>query len=840
MLVAVLPLFAALTPPGEVAGFVNLGAVACDAAVDMCCDCACTVVGPASLCTALGYTGDDASVDAAPTTSGRRLQDSCAPAPGLNILDMDLNNDSCITMRDLMALTELVGTAANESGTGDFDGDGHITTCDTYIMVNQTYYGHCCALTAPLSALDLDGDGCVTTSDFMDHNQLIGSAGEAVTGDYNSDGQVDVCDQSLLLDNLGCHGAAPPPPACVASSGLALEDVDLNDDGCVNINDLMDLQALIGQAAPASGHADLNGDGAIDTCDLSILMSGEFWGVGVCCSMTQGAVTDLNSDGCTDVQDFLDLQQLYGLAAEGDGADLNGDGQVDQCDADLLLASLGDGCAAPASAPNRRNPSTSPHCGRCTSSAGVVAKYRRMTDSELASAQESYSEPSFDFSSHTATVSATTQTFVHTFRDDMGGLAGRSAAAPNTSIAHYLFDRVPNKYAMQDILGTLVRRRPSLAAASADARQYRAALFRMLQDDFARSRVLLPTEAMGKLPVPVDAIRDFQILLDRHSEVSCEEGEASEEATGLYAPLTHVRDTLRVCKTHDGAKCWVNVTRTSRSSFRLDCHSSSAITSSRHALDDSALCCGNDVAFGSAVVLGEQRSSATGDPHIEFAYGGRADFHGANNTFFVILSAEGVHFAARTNDVTHLLPRPQLVYGSFFTATSFVLEDRDSNVFEVRSAADRIRFDVAGSSLNGGALSRVGRWVTWSSPAGGVVVSQRHDTLVVTSWKGWQMNATRKPIYNYVGGGFHTRFDISISPTIAASSSRVHGILGQSWHRRTVMHGREDDYTYNSSFPVVYTRANAEGALEGSYKDYISGADGRNTSFRFSCFRAPS
>ena len=86
------------------------------------------------------------------------------------------------------------------------------------------------------------------------------------------------------------------------------------------------------------------------------------------------------------------------------------------------------------------------------------------------------------------------------------------------------------------------------------------------------------------------------------------------------------------------------------------------------------------------------------------------------------------------------------------------------------------------------------------------------------------MNATRVPIYNFIAGASRWRYDLAIrhlddTPFEHAHGRRSrtcfpHGVIGQSWDDDDLgVDGLMDDYTYNASFPVVVTSANAQ-ALE--------------------------
>ena len=230
-------------------------------------------------------------------------------------------------------------------------------------------------------------------------------------------------------------------------------------------------------------------------------------------------------------------------------------------------------------------------------------------------------------------------------------------------------------------------------------------------------------------------------------------------------------------------------------------------------------------------------SSLYGDPHLHFAHGGVADFRGKNGTFFVLHTFPGLQFAARTMDTTFLLPRPQLVHGSFFTDASWIVRGRSGDrSFLVRAAASSIGFDVydAKSPTNLTLLgSQHSPWRSWSLD--GVEVSVKHSTMFVRA-HGWRMECTRKPIYNHVSGPSKWRFDVSIKLEGHIGRCYPHGLLGQSWDGDEVgIDGNTDDYTFREEEPIIVTKAQAEGAIEGEYSHYAISND-RSTSFWYSRF----
>ena len=120
----------------------------------------------------------------------------------------------------------------------------------------------------------------------------------------------------------------------------------------------------------------------------------------------------------------------------------------------------------------------------------------------------------------------------------------------------------------------------------------------------------------------------------------------------------------------------------------------------------------------------------------------------------------------------------------------------------------------------------------------------KQATLYVRG-SGWEVNVTRRPVYNFLRGPSTWRADLALRPLDgttgleaaygrASTRCHPHGLLGQSWDGDDVaVSGATDDYATDAA--VVTTRAMAEGAIDGEARDYaLSGP--RATQFRFSRF----
>lgn len=219
---------------------------------------------------------------------------------------------------------------------------------------------------------------------------------------------------------------------------------------------------------------------------------------------------------------------------------------------------------------------------------------------------------------------------------------------------------------------------------------------------------------------------------------------------------------------------------------------------------------------------GSSHSTAflNGDPHLRFADGGRADFRGKNATFYNLLSAPGIQFAAQTLDTDFLLPRggrhPLFVHGSFFVDAAWTILAK-GKLLGVTMDARQVGYSVFDGN-KGETLSESDRvWTAWRGY--GVKVMQKQSTLYVEA-NGWQINATRRPIYNWVAGPSQWRLDVAMKPLNQkqAPSCLPHGLIGQSFDFDGVAHdGAVDDYDADVEYT---TKAMAEGAIEGDAAHY--------------------
>lgn len=201
------------------------------------------------------------------------------------------------------------------------------------------------------------------------------------------------------------------------------------------------------------------------------------------------------------------------------------------------------------------------------------------------------------------------------------------------------------------------------------------------------------------------------------------------------------------------------------------------------------------------------------DPHLRLFDGGRADFRGKNDTYYVLHSSPGLQVAARTSDTEFLLPNPaRYVYGSFFTAFSATLRTEARDVFGFDGEA-RVPGFTALDQYGARVAEMRTFWRGWKRDRSEVFL--RQETITISS-SGWEVNVTRRPIFHFMKGTSDFRYDFSFAPTSKVTCF-PHGIISQSFDNdRRAINGRLDDY----DTPVVVTKAMAEGAIEGTAEQY--------------------
>jgi len=220
------------------------------------------------------------------------------------------------------------------------------------------------------------------------------------------------------------------------------------------------------------------------------------------------------------------------------------------------------------------------------------------------------------------------------------------------------------------------------------------------------------------------------------------------------------------------------------------------------------------------------------DPHLYLPHGARADFRGENNVTFVMLSAKDLAFNVKFEEADFAWSR-RLVHGTKMSAAYWVVRTTTGKVLKV---------EYNTSCKAGGVVYEEGhRAVTIKEDAPALVVdnvqialkNKKLSVLVVGKWHA-AASIAAFPFGNLDANKNKKLLDIEIEALYDADRDVVapHGIFGQAYDGDTIgISGKMDkDRAAEST-----TAAQAEGAIEGTWKDYRL-LNNFDTDFKYSRF----
>lgn len=265
---------------------------------------------------------------------------------------------------------------------------------------------------------------------------------------------------------------------------------------------------------------------------------------------------------------------------------------------------------------------------------------------------------------------------------------------------------------------------------------------------------------------------------------------------------------------------------------------------------------------------------AYGDPHLTFAHGGYAHFRGVNHGVFNFLSAPNVTFNIETEDALYNTAfSGRKVNGSFMIEATWVIRTKANHTVFVRYSAkvpDRAivwqgavglgKFTVAAKgwlpayppdektgvySHGESKREKTGRGAVYHIltedrifKLDDVTVAMPKTKKLLVETEGWAFQAKQHIWYPH---HLHPRLSISMRPKYdveSPSGVAPHGLIGQSWDRdQLAITGAIDNYYSVPKGATFTTTAQAEGAIEGRYTDYLL-SNPFATSFRYSRFDA--
>ena len=260
-------------------------------------------------------------------------------------------------------------------------------------------------------------------------------------------------------------------------------------------------------------------------------------------------------------------------------------------------------------------------------------------------------------------------------------------------------------------------------------------------------------------------------------------------------------------------------------------------------------------------------AGANGDPHINFAHGGTADFRGSHRTCYAFLSSPGYSFAPyfQEADFVYRTATPQigleqLVHGTFMTRAFWtIVTSAGTHVVLGADAMKQGQLDVlviSRGSSQSSATPGVSKLLPWQNMTIDDVSLATRMLSINVETPQWDVEITSKPIYGLMQPILNEthwhghwepgqrRFDIQTHGT--SPQPHAHGIIGQSFRSHTVLSGKTDEYTLEThpeladsdgKLPEMTTSAQAEGAIEGVYADYALPTC-TSTAFKYSRFEA--
>jgi len=224
--------------------------------------------------------------------------------------------------------------------------------------------------------------------------------------------------------------------------------------------------------------------------------------------------------------------------------------------------------------------------------------------------------------------------------------------------------------------------------------------------------------------------------------------------------------------------------------------------------------------------------SVSKDPHLHLPHGGRADFRGQEDTVFNLLSAKDVSFNVLF-EKGDFAWATRLVHGTKMAAGYWVLKTSSGKALTVEYTAEK--FDPVALVHEEGHSDVQIRPGTPALVVDDVIVSMVGKTLSVRNSK-WLFTATTSP---YPFGKLEVNknkvlLDVAVQPLYNPDTDAAapHGVLGQAYDQdKIAVDGKIDEVTTGEST----TAAQAEGAIEGTWEDYILPSKFA-TDFRFSRF----
>jgi len=224
--------------------------------------------------------------------------------------------------------------------------------------------------------------------------------------------------------------------------------------------------------------------------------------------------------------------------------------------------------------------------------------------------------------------------------------------------------------------------------------------------------------------------------------------------------------------------------------------------------------------------------SASKDPHLHLPHGGRADFRGRDDTVFNLLSAKDVAFNVLF-EKGDFAWASRLVHGTKMAAGYWVVNTKTGKTLNIEYTARKSDpVAIVQEEEHRDVQVRQG---TPALVVDDVIVSMVGKTLTVRTSK-WLFTATTSsyPFGKLEANKNKVLLDVSVQPLYDPDTDVVapHGILGQAYDQdKLAVDGKIDEEKTGEST----TTAQAEGAIEGSWEEYIVPSK-FSTEFKYSRF----
>jgi hypothetical protein len=211
------------------------------------------------------------------------------------------------------------------------------------------------------------------------------------------------------------------------------------------------------------------------------------------------------------------------------------------------------------------------------------------------------------------------------------------------------------------------------------------------------------------------------------------------------------------------------------------------------------------------------------------ADGGRADFRGEHNKIFNFLSSPNISLNVKTTESDFQL-KDSFVHGTFMTEafiTILTCKYTTLKIFMKTLPAGAAYVDILKKSKLQKQIF-IPHWKEEIFDNEIVIITKEQTCIVKTQY--WEITISVRPIFGAVKA-FSKRLDISLKQ-LQKHTVYPHGILGQSYDDDGIgIDGKIDEYKPGD----FTTKAQAEGAIEGTYKDYIM-KEPFSSEFKFSRF----